>query len=180
MYFPLIMLLHCLSNTMTTRTSILYLFIILHLWAILKYVVAGLKLKATLAEKHSLITRANIQLENYSYHLTVGQAYLCTLNLFSPAPGIRHRIHRIFPLLSAQFSCIIKPWSQQSQYFGPTGVFKSCYTRSLMLCFYFSIQRRYHKETLKETIPHCQCDGEQDGVPQLPCSCLHLQRDDSG
>ena len=90
------MLLHCLSNSLTARTSTLYLFSIFHLQAVLKYVLADLKLKATLVEICAVITRANTCLENYSCHLTVGQAYLRTPIHHSPAPGIRHSTCSVF------------------------------------------------------------------------------------
>lgn len=71
-------LIHCLSDSLTTRTSTLYLFSILHLQTFLEQVLTDLKLKGTLVEIRSEITRANKHLENYSCHLTVGQAYLGT------------------------------------------------------------------------------------------------------
>lgn len=61
------------TEFLNTRTSTLYLLSILPLQAIPKNVLAGLKLRATLAEKCSGIIRANIYLKNYSCHLTVGQ-----------------------------------------------------------------------------------------------------------
>lgn len=81
-----------LSNSLTARTSTLYLFSILHLQARLKYVLADLKLKATLVGKYSVVTRANIYLENYFCHLSVGQA-----------PGIQHSTCSVF-LQSFSFS----------------------------------------------------------------------------
>lgn len=67
-----------LSNFLNTeflnaRASTLYLLSILPLQAIPKYVLSGLKLRATLADKCSGIISASIYLKNYYFHLTVGQ-----------------------------------------------------------------------------------------------------------
>lgn len=62
------------NEFLNTRTSTLYLLSILPLQAIPKYVLAGLKLRATLADKCSGIIRAKIPLGNNSFHLAVGQS----------------------------------------------------------------------------------------------------------
>lgn len=61
------------TEFLNTRTSTLYLLSILLLQAIPKYVLAGLEPGVALADKCSGTIKANIYLENYSFHLTVSQ-----------------------------------------------------------------------------------------------------------